>query len=139
MAGQSHNSSEDTIVTLKDGTKYRKYRTMDGAIKYEKIEEPKDDYQKAYEESFTQLMEQYPDYATEDEQKELEEMTEEKSFDVPGIFEMDELVNRLRKQYDFQWNKNSRPDSIWGLIDEAGRQGIPQDTVINLLNSIQGR
>ena len=138
MAGQSHNASEDTTVTLKDGTKMRKYRTLDGAIKYEKYTEPKDNYQKAYEESFTQLMEEYPDEVTEDDKKELETMKEEKSFNVPGIFEMDELVDQLKKQYHLQWNKN-RPESIWQLMEEAAKQGIEQDTVIDLLNNIQGR
>lgn len=136
MASKSHNASEDTTVTLKDGTKMRKYRTVDGAIKYEKISEP-DDYQKAYEESFVELMNEYPDEATDEEEQKLDEI--QNRITVPGIGEMDSLVNQLKKDYGFKWNGKGRPESIWQLLEEGEKQNISQDTIINLLNNIQGK
>ena len=42
MADNYNGQKDSTIVTTKDGSKLRKYRTPDGAIKYDKVKDDND-------------------------------------------------------------------------------------------------
>jgi len=126
----SQNSMEDTTVKLKDGSKFRKYRTMDGAIKYERwTEEDEKMYQNEAEKAEQELFPEH-DYEKEEFDRNMEEL------DINGQLDYfmgnKFLIKLARNGFTKNYPGDSVPDlhTIW---KDAKKDGISMKDFFRLL------
>ena len=129
MADNYNGQKDSTIVTTKDGSKLRKYRTPDGAIKYDKVKDDNDLFMQKLVESEKEI---HPEKSDEeiDFDKNLYEMNIDGQLDYfsGNKFIMNLEKNGLTKRYP----GDSVPD-LYTMWQDAKKDGMSMQDFFKLL------
>ena len=129
MADNYNGQKDSTIVTTKDGSKLRKYRTPDGAIKYDKVKDDNDLFMQKLVESEKEI---HPEKSDEeiDFDKNLYEMNIDGQLDYfsGNKFIMNLEKNGLTKRYP----GDSVPD-LYTMWQDAKKDGMSMQDFFRLL------
>jgi hypothetical protein len=129
MADNYNGQKDSTIVTTKDGSKLRKYRTPDGAIKYDKVKDDNDLFMQKLVESEKEI---HPEKTDEeiDFDKNLYEMNIDGQLDYfsGNKFIMNLEKNGLTKRYP----GDSVPD-LYTMWQDAKKDGMSMQDFFKLL------
>lgn len=130
MADNYNGQKDSTIVTTKDGTKLRKYRTPDGAIKYDKVKDDNDLFMQKLVESEKEVNPEKSDEEI-DFDKNLYEMNIDGQLDYfsGNKFIMNLEKNGLTKRYP----GDSVPD-LYTMWQDAKKDGMSMQDFFKLLN-----
>lgn len=129
MADNYNGQKDSTIVTTKDGTKLRKYRTPDGAIKYDKVKDDNDLFMQKLVESEKEVNPEKSDEEI-DFDKNLYEMNIDGQLDYfsGNKFIMNLEKNGLTKRYP----GDSVPD-LYTMWQDAKKDGMSMQDFFKLL------
>ena len=129
MADNYNGQKDSTIVTTKDGSKFRKYRTPDGAIKYDKVKDDNDLFMQKLVESEKEVNPEKSDEEI-DFDKNLYEMNIDGQLDyfTGNKFIMKLEKNGLTKRYP----GDSVPD-IHTMWQDAKKDGMSMQDFFRLL------
>ena len=129
MADNYNGQKDSTIVTTKDGSKLRKYRTPDGAIKYDKVKDDNDLFMQKLVESEKEI---HPEKSDEEINfdKNLYEMNIDGQLDYfsGNKFIMNLEKNGLTKRYP----GDSVPD-LYTMWQDAKKDGMSMQDFFKLL------
>ena len=130
MADNYNGQKDSTIVTTKDGSKFRKYRTPDGAIKYDKVKDDNDLFMQKLVESEKEVNPEKSDEEI-DFDKNLYEMNIDGQLDYfsGNKFIMNLEKNGLTKRYP----GDSVPD-LYTMWQDAKKDGMSMQDFFKLLN-----
>ena len=129
MADNYNGQKDSTIVTTKDGSKLRKYRTPDGAIKYDKVKDDDDLFMQKLVESEKEVNPEKSDEEI-DFDKNLYEMNIDGQLDYfsGNKFIMNLEKNGLTKRYP----GDSVPD-LYTMWQDAKKDGMSMQDFFKLL------
>ena len=129
MADNYNGQKDSTIVTTKDGSKLRKYRTPDGAIKYDKVKDDDDLFMQKLVESEKEVNPEKSDEEV-DFDKNLYEMNIDGQLDYfsGNKFIMNLEKNGLTKRYP----GDSVPD-LYTMWQDAKKDGMSMQDFFKLL------
>ena len=129
MADNYNGQKDSTIVTTKDGSKFRKYRTPDGAIKYDKVKDDNDLFMQKLVESEKEVNPEKSDEEI-DFDKNLYEMNIDGQLDYfsGNKFIMNLEKNGLTKRYP----GDSVPD-LYTMWQDAKKDGMSMQDFFKLL------
>lgn len=129
MADNYNGQKDSTIVTTKDGSKLRKYRTPDGAIKYDKVKDDNDLFMQKLVESEKEVNPEKSDEEI-DFDKNLYEMNIDGQLDYfsGNKFIMNLEKNGLTKRYP----GDSVPD-LYTMWQDAKKDGMSMQDFFKLL------
>ena len=130
MADNYNGQKDSTIVTTKDGSKLRKYRTPDGAIKYDKVKDDNDLFMQKLVESEKEVNPEKSDEEINFD-KNLYEMNIDGQLDYfsGNKFIMNLEKNGLTKRYP----GDSVPD-LYTMWQDAKKDGMSMQDFFKLLN-----